>query len=292
MVAKEKIDVLITGARGKLGRALCTRLNKEYKIVGVNRNLADITDRKRILDIVINYNPNIIIHTAAYTDVDACQMNPDEAYNVNVGGTENIAHAAQKSNSNLIYISTDYVFDGEKNGPYKETDLANPINIYGKTKLEGEKIIQNIMKKYLIIRTSWLFGEGKKSFVDSIIKKTKQSDVISVVTDKYASPTYTDDLADAIAKLIIFFKKRNSWGEIFHITNSGFCSWLEYAKKILEYAKIDGIEIIPIKRHEVGFKASRPKNSVLDNSKYRKIIGVFLRPWQEALKEYIECQRH
>ena len=292
MVAEEKIDVLITGARGKLGRALRTRLNKEYKIVGVNRNLADITDRKRILDIVINYNPNIIIHTAAYTDVDACQMSPDEAYNVNVGGTENVAHAAQKSNSSLIYISTDYVFDGEKNGPYKEADLANPINIYGKTKLEGEKIIQNIMKKYLIIRTSWLFGKGKKSFVESIIKKTKQSDAISVVEDKYAAPTYTHDLADAIAKLIIFFKKRNSWGEIFHITNSGFCSWLEYAKKILEYAKIDGIEIIPIKRHEVGFKANRPKNSVLDNTKYKEIIGVFLRPWQEALKEYIQCQGH
>jgi len=291
MVEEEKVDILITGANGRLGGNLCERLNKEHKILGADKDLADITDYSAISEIIFDSNPNIIIHTAAYTDVDGCQIDPDKAYSVNARGTENISIAAQKNNSAVIYISTDYVFDGEKDQPYKESDLPNPVNIYGKTKLEGEKIIQNILKRYLIIRTSWLFG-GRESFVEHIIKKSKQLDAISVVKDKYSVPTYAYDLADTIAKLINYFRNDNSWGEIYHITNSGSCSWFEYAKKILEYIKIEDVEIIPIKQHELGFKASRPKNSVLDNTKYKEITGEFLRPWHEALKEYIQCQKY
>jgi dTDP-4-dehydrorhamnose reductase len=287
MVEEEKVDILITGCTGRLGTDLCARLNKEYRILGINKQVADIRDYASIAEIISKSCPRIIIHTAAFTDVDGCEMDSDLAFSINTKGTENVSIAALNNNAVVVYISTDYVFDGNKDEAYKEDDLPNPVNVYGQTKLEGEMIVRNILKKYLIVRSSWFFGKAKESFVEIIINKAKQLDVISVVEDKYGTPCYTYDLAGAILKLINYCEKNDSWGEIIHVTNSGFCSWLEYAAKILEYAGIQNVQLIPIKQHELGFRASRPKRSVLDNTKYKSITGESLRPWQKALEEYI-----
>lgn len=291
MVAETKAKILITGARGMLGGALCEELSPEYEIIAFGHKDCDITQRNQLITRVSQVNPRVIIHTAALTDVDACEVNIDEAYNVNAKGTETVALACEKIGALLIYISTDYVFDGRKNEPYLETDLPNPVNIYGKSKLEGEKLIPSILKKYLIIRSSWLFGKGRENFVNNIIERAKKEKVLSVANDKFSSPTYTVDLARAIKVLLTTYNLRLTTDicGIYHITNSGHCSWYEYAKKILECAAIKDVKLVPISLSKfLNFKALRPKYSVLDNSRYRKATGKLLRPWPEAVTEYIK----
>ncbi|MBI5182615.1 MAG: dTDP-4-dehydrorhamnose reductase [Nitrospirae bacterium] len=285
---KGKKKVLITGANGMLGGSLLGQLKKKYSIKGITKKEADITDLNAITKAIAKVKPDIVIHTAAYTKVDDCESNIKLAYKVNAIGARNVAIACRRIDAALVYISTDYVFDGTKDSPYIEFDAANPLSVYGKTKLAGEEFIKQILNRFYIIRTSWLYGAGGVNFVDTIIKKVNtvgaQGNVpLKVVDDQRGSPTYTNDLADKISEII----KEERYG-IYHITNSDSCSWFEFAKKIIEYSNIKGVDVIPIKSNVLNRPAKRPSNSVLKNFML-ELEGIpLLRSWDEAVREHIE----
>ncbi len=294
---QSKMKVLITGCSGMLGRALAEQLVDRYAVTGmdVRRNQkwnfieADITQRDETIEKIVNQKPDIVIHAAAYTDVDGCEENPEKAYSVNAQGTETIALACRKACALVCYIITDFVFDGEKKSAYVESDKPNPINIYGKSKLDGEQFIQSILKRFVIVRSSWLFGEGGKNFVDAILEKANNEEELKVVDDQIGSPTYTLDLARAIKTLLTAYNlqlKADICG-IYHITNSGSCSRYEFAKEILRLKAMEKVTLNPATSEEVTQPAGRPKMSLLQNQRYQQDTGEKLRPWQEGLKEYL-----
>ena len=275
--------VLITGSNGMLGSSLLERLKKKYSIKGITIEDADITDFEAVVKVIRKIKPDIVIHTAGYTKVDDCESNINLAYRVNAIGTRNVAMACQRIDASMVYISTDYVFDGTKNAPYIEFDAANPISIYGKTKLAGEEFVRQILNRFYIVRTSWLYGEGGVNFVDTIINKANTEKELKIVNDQRGSPTYTKDLADKIDEII----SRERYG-IYHVTNSGSCSWFEFAKKIVEYSNIKGVDVIPIKSNALNRPAKRPANSVMQNFML-ELEGIpLLRSWEEAVGEYVE----
>jgi dTDP-4-dehydrorhamnose reductase len=284
----EKTKVLITGSKGMLGSALVNELSSVYDVKGIDMEDCDITNKSAIAKTVEDYAPGVVLHAAAYTDVDGCQLNPQKAFAINAKGTENVAQAAGGFKACLFYISTDYVFDGRKDKPYTETDMPTPINIYGQSKLEGEKIIQSLLSKYLILRTSWLFGPNGKNFVTAILQKAKQESILKIVNDQFGSPTYTLDLARAIRVLLssIDFGSSTAAFGIYNITNSGSCSWYEFAKKIISLKKLK-TQILPITSLESRRPAKRPKMSILDNSKLKSTFKLDLRPWSEALSHFL-----
>jgi dTDP-4-dehydrorhamnose reductase len=283
--------ILVTGSEGMLGKAIVKSLKSGGARVictdiqsGENR--LDITMPEQVSDFVERIKPDIIIHTAAYTDVDACEKFPEKAYAVNAKGVKNIAWAAKDTGAFLIYISTDYIFDGKKKAPYVEQDRPDPISVYGKSKLAGEDAVRGIIDGYLIIRTSWLFGKGGKNFVDTIIEKAKSGKALRVVDDQKGSPTYAADLAEAIKTLLLTAYNQQP-ATIMHITNSGACTWHEFAKEILRLKEIDGIEIESVSSYDMPMSAKRPAMSILDNSRYISLSGRALPPWQDALKCYL-----
>jgi len=287
-----KRRVLVTGACGMLGRAFMRQLSEMYAVTGLdlrkdNDALAvDITDKKNIIREIKKIKPNIVIHTAAYTNVDGCEENNKEAFNINVAGTQNVALGCNGVNSLLVYISTDFVFDGEKSTPYTEKDAPNPINAYGKSKLEGERCIREILNKFLIVRSSWIFGKYGANFVDAILQKAGKEKEIKVVADQVGSPTYAEDLAGAIIKLMECIINKPTGG-VYHIANSGSTSWDNYAREILSYSDISDVKIDSITANELARPAKRPKMSMLDNSLYQATTGNGMRNYREALKEYI-----
>jgi len=317
-----KRKVLITGSSGMLGVDLCQDLGGDYEIYGMdNRSRAgisrnhgrahlsvpykstpaaqkffkcDITNGNEVLSVLSKIRPDIVIHTAAWTDVDGCELDKNKAYEINSEGTENVAIACEENGAMLVYLSTDFVFDGKKRRAYKETDKARPINIYGDSKFLGEETIRRIWPKHFILRTSWLYGRNGKNFVDTIIEKAAGEKELKIVDDQVGSPTYTKDLAKAIHELLnkIFtgYGLRVTGYGIYHISNSGSTSWYEYAKAILKLAGSD-TKVIPISSKELDRPAKRPAMSVLDNSKFEKFTGYAMRNWKEALKEYIKRPR-
>ncbi len=290
------MKVLITGSSGMLGSALCQELADKYELVGMDISnptpyalrptsfiQCDIANREKTVAEIISLKPDLVIHAAAYTDVEGCERDPQKAHRINAQGTETVALASQSCSAFLWYISTDFVFDGKKKTAYIELDSPNPINIYGHSKLEGEKYVQSILKRFIIVRSSWLFGKGGRNFVDSFLKKAQSEKEIKVVNDQFGSPTYAKDLAQAIGKLIDL--NRNLSG-IYHITNSGSCSWYEFAQAVKEIANLE-IEIVPVSSEQYCSPTKRPKMSILENRRYQKDTGEKLRHWREALKEYL-----
>ena len=293
------MKILVTGASGMLGLEVCRELADRYETIALDVRETkalesvpvkfiklDITEPKQTVEEIVKVNPRLIIHTAAYTDVDGCELEPEKAYRINGEGTGTVAQAARRCGASLIYISTDYVFDGQKKKPYGESDRPNPLNVYGKSKLAGEEAVKNALAKYFIVRTSWLFGKNGKNFVDSIIEKAGRQKRLYVVDDQVGSPTYACDLARGIEKLIS--ASEPAYG-IYHLTNSGSCSWYEFALKIIEYLSIKDVQIEAVTSDEVKRPARRPKMSILDGSRYRNLTQQPLRLWQEALKEYLEA---
>lgn len=294
--------ILITGACGMLGRDLVEVLSEgqELYLLDVETfppSLSsqfstltfDITDSAKTYREITKINPDIVIHTAAYTDVDGCETDRDLAFRVNALGTRNIALACQRFDTELLYISTDFIFDGEKGEPYLEFDRPNPQSIYGKSKYWGELYIESLLSRFYTVRSSWLFGKNGKNFVTMILNLTKEKKEIEVVNDQIGSPTYTKDLAQAIAQLIGGEGKdsitRASLYGIWHITNSGQCSWYEFAREILQDSDVP---VKPITSEELNRPAKRPRVSVLENS-VRKLQGwKSLRHWKEALKDYLK----
>lgn len=278
---EERQKVLVTGAKGMLGRALTKELSLDYQLIGIDIQDADITDENQIKEEIFNIRPEIVIHTAAYTKVDNCEKNKELSHRVNAMGTENVARACHICHAKLIYISTDFVFDGTKDSPYTEEDKPNPINSYGKSKLDGEREIQATHPNSLIIRTSWLYGPNGKNFVSRILQLADSESELKVVTDQRGCPTYSIDLARAINTLI----KKNPLG-IINVTNTGNCTWFEFAEKILEFAKKTP-KLTPIDSSQLDRPAKRPSYSVLSTKKFQDVTKTNLRPWQDALKEYL-----
>lgn len=280
------MKVLITGSNGMLGHDLVKILSKENEIIATTHDTLDITDIEKTISTIKEINPDIVINAAAFTAVDAAETNEDLAYQVNVIGTRNLAVACQKVDSTLVYISTDYVFDGTKGESYREYDTTNPLGVYGKTKYFGEVYIRDLLDKFYIVRTSWLYGYHGPNFITTMLNLAKTHDSINVVSDQIGSPTYTADLATAINELI----KQSKYG-IYHITNSDSCSWYEYALEIFKNAGIE-IEINPVTTEEYGSPAPRPKYSVLDNYNWRIEGYNKLRTYKDALKEFMDTLKN
>ncbi|MBU7008177.1 dTDP-4-dehydrorhamnose reductase [Phosphitispora fastidiosa] len=276
------MKLLITGSKGMLGHALANDLSKEHYVSGLDLPNLDISELGNLRKAVFSYELDLIINAAAYTDVDGCETNEDHAFIVNATGPRNLAVVANELNIPLVHISTDYIFDGTSAIPYKESDTPNPQSIYGKSKLLGEQLIRELCSKHYIIRTSWLYGEHGKNFVATILRLAQERDELGVVNDQTGSPTYTVDLAQAIAKIIT----EPDYGT-YHITNSGTCTWYEFTLEIFRQAGIRGGRVNPITTEELNRPAPRPVYSVLDNSKWLAIGGTPLRHYKEALSEYL-----
>lgn len=275
--------VLITGANGQLGKELKIYFEKEslYEVIPLSRDELDVTNYLNVKLSLQKYRPDIIIHTAAYTQVDQAEIEQDQAFAVNAFGTRNIAVAAEEHKTKLVYISTDYVFDGQKNRPYIEFDILNPQNIYGKSKAGGEEFVRMFSSRYFIVRTSWVYGNHGSNFVKTMLNLAKQKEELSVVNDQVGSPTYTLDLS----RFIIELMQTELYG-IYHATNSGVCSWYEFAQAIFEEMGIS-IRITPCNTEKFPRPAVRPKYSVLDHMGIRLNGLTDLRPWREALSEFL-----
>ncbi len=267
--------ILVTGATGLLGQELCPLLEKEgHQFWATNSKIFDITNKKLALEIMDKVSLDLIIHLAAYTNIDQAEVSKKEAMNVNYTGTKNMAKIAKKLDVPIIYISSDSVFDGSKNTPYKVTDETNPVNVYGLSKLKGEEEIRKL-KKHYILRTSTLYGKGGKNYVDTMITFSMLSNSISVVDDQILAPTWTKDLSDEIIKII---NDKRPFGT-YHLTSSGEAKWSDFTKKIFEIKKRN-INVSSIEKSDFPRPAKRPKYSILDS-------GNTLPHWEESLEKYL-----
>jgi len=276
------MKILIIGSEGMLGHDLADILSAENEVNTTTIDTLDITDINKTIQTVNKVNPDVLVHAAAYTDVDGSETHSDLAYKVNALGTRNVAVACQKADCAMVYICTDYVFDGTKGSSYYEYDQTNPLSVYGKTKLAGEIYIRDILNKFYITRTSWLYGFHGPNFVTTMLNLAKTNDVISVVNDQIGSPTFTVDLANSIAKLIT----KPSYG-IYHITNSDHCSWFEFAKEIFNNAGVN-IDLKPVTTEEFPRPAFRPKYSVLENYNWKMEGFPKIRSYKKALNDYMK----
>ena len=277
------MKVLVTGANGQLGYDVVKELQKQkIECYGAARQDFDIVDFEATEEFITNYMPDAVIHCAAYTVVDKAEDEQGLCYLVNASATENIAEICKKINAKMLYISTDYVFDGTKDGFYEVDDEPNPINVYGKTKLMGEQAVQRILDKYFIVRISWVFGEHGNNFVKTMLRLGKERKEINVVADQYGSPTYTADLAPLLIEMI----QTDKYG-IYHATNEGVCTWAEFAEEIFRIDSID-VKVNHIITAEYPIRAKRPMNSRL--SKRCLIINNFkkLPVWRSSLKKLID----
>ena len=272
--------ILITGASGMLGHDL-QRTLKNHELILYNSKNLDITNKNLVSEKINEMKPDILINSAAYINVDDCETNYEEAYKVNALGPKNLANVCKDLKIPLVHISTDYVFDGKKTEPLKENDNLGPQTAYGKTKLEGEQFIQKILDEYFIIRTAWLYGCDGNNFVKTMLNLSKSHNEINVVNDQIGSPTFTYDLAKGISEII----KTDKYG-VYHLTNSGSCSWYEFSKEIFKLANIN-VKVTPVTTEEFPRPAPRPKYSVLSNDKWIKQGFKPLRNYKEALKEYL-----
>jgi len=270
-------NILVLGAKGMLGTEFMQTLSSYHNMIaGEGIDITSSVSCNKILEI----NPDIVINCAAYTNVDNCEIDLKKCFDVNGFSLKNLAEICNKQDIKLIHFSTDYVFDGEQILPYKETDICNPINMYGFSKRVGEKCLLKYSTNYLLIRTSWLYGKFGKNFISTILNNAKNKNILKVVNDQHGTPTYTKDLVLAVNKLLMCTGT-------FNVTNQGFCTWFEYAKRILQIAKVD-TEMIPITSSELNRSAKRPTNSILDNSKYINLKNESMRHWDAALIEYLE----
>jgi len=270
--------IAITGSKGQLGTALQARLATET-LLPLDLPELDVTDAAQVRRAFEAFKPEAVIHTAALTNVDRCEAEPDLAYRVNALGTQNVALACQRCGAAMVYISTDYVFDGSKGAPYLEYDPPAPLNTYARSKLAGEWATQALLQRFYIVRTAWLYAPGGRNFVQTVLRLAHERGALTMVTDEVGSPTYAPDLADAIARLL----PSELYG-IYHFTNSGVCSRYEWACAILRLA---GLAQVPVTPSQGYVRPARvPKQVELRNFCGATQLGLTLRPWPEALADY------
>jgi dTDP-4-dehydrorhamnose reductase len=273
--------ILITGAQGQLGKTLQAHLQDHDQAL-VDLPDIDITKREKIFAAVESFRPDIVIHCAAFTDVDGCTLNPELAYHVNSYGTQNVALACLNFKAAMVHISTNEVFSGDRPDGYEEWMPLNPRNTYGRSKAAAEEYVRNILHRFYIVRPAWLFAPGGGNFIHSILEQAQKNGNLRVVTDEIGNPTFSEDLADAIAKLII----TGQYG-IYHFVNQGSCSRFEFAQEILRQAGMYNTTISPILSSEFTRASAPPPFGALKNIA-GKAIGITLRPWQEAVAEYFK----
>ena len=277
------MKILVTGYNGQLGYDVVKELNsRSVECRGVDREDFDITDRDETVGYICDYAPDAVIHCAAYTAVDRAEDDEENCRKVNADGTENIAVACEKLRAKMLYVSTDYVYGGDGEAPFETDSPTNPKNVYGVTKLEGEKAVMKYIDKFFIVRTSWVFGINGNNFVKTMLRLGDEKENLNVVCDQVGSPTYTPDLARLICDLIVTEK----YG-IYHGTNENFCSWAEFAEEIM---KLGGKKTVinPVPSSEYPTKAERPHNSRL-SKKCLDEAGIKRLPtWQDALKRFLK----
>lgn len=298
--------ILVTGVNGQLGYDVVHELDKRgYEAIGVDREVMNLTNSEEIRRVLNDISPDGVIHCAAYTAVDAAEDNIELCERVNALAVKDIAKCAKYLDIPMIYISTDYVFNGmkginqnnvdevaytiEDNNickecylEYTEDDKVNPINVYGRTKYEGERYVRDILDKHYIVRISWVFGENGNNFIDTMLRLSKDRDELNVIDDQVGSPTYTKDLAPLLVDML----ESDRYGT-YHATNDGYCSWYEFAKEIFDVAGVD-IKVNPITTDMYPTKAKRPFNSKMSKEKLKNNNFRTLRSWKSAVKDYIE----
>lgn len=272
---------LITGVSGQLGYDIVNELKKRNELDYLAPSSAEmnITDANKVREVINNYRPDVIFHCAAYTAVDKAEENKEACYDVNVNGTKNIVDAASECGAKVVYISTDYVFDGTKDGIYVTGDKTNPVNYYGYTKLCGEEIVSKL-DNYLIVRISWVFGINGNNFIKTMLRLAETKKELSVVSDQFGSPTYTEDLS----KLLVDMVEKNKRG-IFHATNEGYCTWNEFARYIFEINDKD-VVVNEILTKDYKTVATRPLNSRLSKERLDDEDLERLPIWQDAVKRF------
>ncbi len=277
------MKVLVTGIKGQLGHDVMERLReKNHEAVGVDLEEMDITDETAVNDVMDRVRPQAVIHCAAYTAVDKAEDEEEVCRRVNAQGTEYIAKACKKHDCKLLYLSTDYIFTGEGERPWEPEDEADPLNVYGQTKYEGEQAIENCLEKYFIVRISWVFGVNGSNFIRTMLRLGEERGAVSVVDDQIGSPTYTYDLAFLLVDMI----ESDRYG-IYHATNEGFCSWYEFAVEIFRQSKMD-VEVTPVGTEAFPVKAKRPKNSRMSKEKLIQNGFQKLPAWQDALGRFLK----
>lgn len=274
--------VLVTGAEGQLGKDMMAVLRR-YGVParGYGRQELDVTDTEEVLRIFLRDRPFAVIHAAAFTKVDEAEQNPDLAYQVNAFGSRNVAAAASQVGAKLIYVSTDYVFDGRASKPYNETARTRPINVYGASKREGERFVQLLQPSSFIVRTSWVYGPHGNNFVKTMLRQAAVQPELKVVHDQSGCPTYTLDLAEMILRLL----RTNRFGT-YHVTNAGICSWHEFALAIMDEAGLS-VKVRSVPTSQFPRPARRPSFSALEGWALRLNGFPPMRPWREALADYL-----
>ena len=278
------MKILITGSKGQLGHDLMNELDKRgIEYIGVDVEEMDITDADECRKVITEAAPDAVIHCAAYTAVDAAEDNVELCRKINAEGTKNIAEVCRDLDIKMMYISTDYVFNGEGTRPWEPDDHREPLNIYGLTKYEGEVYIERLVKKFFTVRIAWVFGANGKNFINTMLRLGREKGAVSVVDDQIGSPTYTYDLARLLADMI----QTEEYGR-YHATNEGLWSWYEFACEIFRQAGMTDVKVTPVDSSQFPAKAKRPKNSRMDRSKLVEKGFTLLPTWQDALGRYLK----
>ena len=288
------MKILVTGSNGMLGSDLVVELSSLYEVCGMGKHAnrhpqipyiqADIINCSTVSKAISSFKPAIIIHTAGFTDVDGCELNPHQAFLVNVKGTEFIAEASDSVGATLFFISSDYVFDGAKQAPYEEEDLPNPISVYGRSKFEAEEFLKGHCRSAWIIRSSWLFGSNGKNFFRTILHAAQKGEELRVVNDQKGAPTYTKHLAVGLRHLIEKGSRVQGY-VVYHLANEGETSWFQAAKKILEKTNLNN-DLRPISSRELKRPAKRPLNSIFNMTRVKKDFDIRLPTWTEAFDQF------
>lgn len=293
------MKVLITGAGGMLGSDLVQELKSHCSLVGVGLSpkphlaipfyVEDLARRGEISNLFQRENPEVVFHLAAMTDVDGCEKGRYEAFEKNLEATKGVAEASEATDALLIFVSTDYVFDGQKRGEYTEEDPPHPLNVYGETKLLAENYLLRHSKRTVIFRTSWLYGFYGRSFPRTLLQQARTQKRFCIVGDQYGRPTYTRDLAKIFTHLLLKerAKLEQAAGEIFHVAGEEPCSWAEFARGIFRTARLEGVAIEEILSTELNRPALRPKNSILSTKKFEETFGLKVRGWKQALPGFL-----
>ena len=275
------MKILIVGAKGMLGTDLMQILDDTQHVMGVDIEDCDITNQKETFRVLLEIRPQWVINVAAYTQVDRCEEEVELAFKVNAEGVRNLALACKETQASFLHVSTDYVFDGKKKKPYVEEDIPVPLSVYGQSKIKGESYVQDLLDDFIIVRSGGLYGKRGINFVNTIIKMAKEKDELTIVNDQWVSPTSTIDLSKAIGALI-----KEAPRGIFHVVNSGYCTWYQFACKILKLIGSTS-KVIPISSGQLNRPAKRPDFSVLNCRKFTEVTGMELKAWEEALTDYI-----
>jgi len=284
------MKIAIIGANGRLGAALAREYARDFELTSFERRQLDLGQLDRVRSALAATKFELLINCAALTNVDYCESHREEAFVVNAEAPRLLAEIANEKSARLVHFSTDYVFDGKKTDPYVEEDKAVPLSVYGESKLEGEQRVLEASSQHLVVRLSWVFGPDKPSFIDQIIQRARENDVVTAVADKFSAPTFTIDVAGWL-RLVV---EKNANG-ILHLTNNGGCSWQEWAQYAIDVCRSRGL---PLKAERVGavslgdmknFVAQRPVHTVLSTAKFTALTGVQPRHWREAVAEYISA---